>query len=131
MIRPTLHHVTIKTTQLQAMIDWYGKAVGAAVNFQFPMGAWLSNDDANHRVSFLALPQYVDDAGKKLQSDNFGDWKKSTEYMRTSPVFAANPIGVFFDPVAVLDAHRAGQTEQAIIADIMAQKYLPEVIPAI
>jgi catechol 2,3-dioxygenase len=39
-----------------------------------------------------------DDDLVELQVDNFGDWSKSSEWMRTSPEFAANPIGVFFDP---------------------------------
>jgi hypothetical protein len=36
--------------------------------------------------------------------DNFHDWAKSSEYMRSSPVFAANPIGVFFDPDRAYEA---------------------------
>ena len=39
-----------------------------------------------------------DDDLVELQVDNFGDWSKSSEWMRTSPEFAANPIGVFFVP---------------------------------
>ena len=31
----------------------------------------------------------------ELQSDNFGDWKRSTEWMRTSADFRSNPIGTF------------------------------------
>ena len=49
-IKPTLHHATFKTTRLQEMIDWYTKVVGIEVNFQFPGGAWTSNDRANHRL---------------------------------------------------------------------------------
>jgi hypothetical protein len=33
----------------------------------------------------------------ELQSDNFGDWKRSTEWMRTSADFRSDPIGTFFD----------------------------------
>ena len=33
----------------------------------------------------------------ELQNDNFSDWKLSGEYMRGSPQFAANPMGIFFD----------------------------------
>ena len=36
--RPTLHHVNLKTTRLQEMIDWYATVVGMAPNFQFPAG---------------------------------------------------------------------------------------------
>ena len=42
----------------------------------------------------------------ELQCDGFGDWRASGEWMRTSPDFAANPIGVFFDPEKVLAFHK-------------------------
>ena len=186
LIKPSMHHVTLKTTKLQEMIDWYQKTVGIEVIYQFPGGAWLSNDLANHRLGLLAFPDYhekgkhekhtgmhhtafeyesfdglfksyarmrgigivpqfclnhgmttsmyyADPDGNlvELQSDNFGDWTKSTEYMRSSPVFAANPIGIFFDPDRVLEAHRAGQPFQTIHEGIMAEKFLPDVIPAV
>jgi len=45
----------------------------------------------------------------ELQVDNFGDWSKSSECIKTSPEFA-NPIGVFIDPVAVHEAFRSGRS---------------------
>ena len=54
---PTLHHINLKTTRLQEMIDWYGLVVGAEVTHQFDGGAWLSNDDANHRIALLLAPE--------------------------------------------------------------------------
>src|SRR5215208_5521765 len=42
VIRPKLHHVNLKTTRLQEMVDWYREVVGAEVIFQFPGGAWLT-----------------------------------------------------------------------------------------
>src|SRR5262245_25185639 len=35
----------------------------------------------------------------ELQADGFGDWKLSSEFMRTSPDFAVNPIGFFLMPI--------------------------------
>ena len=61
---PVLHHVNLKTTRLQAMIDWYGEVAGLKPRFQFPGGAWLSNDGANHRLALLATPSLTDDPGK-------------------------------------------------------------------
>jgi catechol 2,3-dioxygenase len=61
---PTFHHFNLKTTRLQEMIDWYSKLVGAEVLFQDAVGAWLSNDDANHRIALLAFPNFVDDPDK-------------------------------------------------------------------
>ncbi len=51
---PRLHHVNLKTTRLQEMIDWYSIVVGMRVQFQFPGAAFLSNDGANHRLALFA-----------------------------------------------------------------------------
>jgi catechol-2,3-dioxygenase len=56
--------VTLKTTRLQPMIDWYGDVLGMKVNFIFPGGAWLSNDAANHRLALLGSPAISDDPAK-------------------------------------------------------------------
>jgi catechol 2,3-dioxygenase len=61
---PRLHHVNLKTRRLQEMIDWYGVAVGMAPNHQFEGGAWLTNDNANHRLALLAVPGLEDDPEK-------------------------------------------------------------------
>ena len=62
--RPTLHHVNLKTTRLQELIDWYGEVVGTEVTFQFPGGAWITNDDANHRIALLSSEALRDDPDK-------------------------------------------------------------------
>ena len=62
---PTLHHVNLKTTRLQELIDWYGTVLNTKVLFQYPLGAWISNDRANHRIALLALPGLGDDAQKQ------------------------------------------------------------------
>jgi catechol 2,3-dioxygenase len=163
VLKPKLHHVTIKTRRLEEMVRWYGVVTGAGVQFMDASNAWTTNDEANHRVAFLSSPGLADDPDKsrhtgmhhsafeydsfadlmtsyarmrdegiapafclehgmtvslyyrdpdgnfvELQSDNFGDWAKSSEWMRTHPDFAANPIGVFFDPEKVWAAHEAG-----------------------
>jgi catechol-2,3-dioxygenase len=65
MTKPVLHHVNLKTTRLTEMIDWYGKVTGMTVNHQAPVGAWLTNDAANHRLALLAFPWLSDDAEKE------------------------------------------------------------------
>ena len=67
----------------------------------------------------------------ELQSDNFSDWKKSSEFMRTSPDFAANPIGTFFDPARVYDAFKSGIDFKTLQASIRAGQYVPASIPNI
>jgi hypothetical protein len=55
---------------------------------------------------------YRDPDGNRveLQVDNFGDWQASTEWMRTSPAFRANPIGVFVDPARIAEAAARGES---------------------
>lgn len=68
VIHPKFHHVNLKTTRLQEMIDFYGELVGAEVVFQDQVGAWLSNDGANHRIALLAFPNFVDDPDKDMRT---------------------------------------------------------------
>ncbi len=53
---------------------------------------------------------YVDPDGNsvELQVDNFGNWEESSEWMRTSPQFAADPIGMPVDPEQMVTARQAG-----------------------
>src|SRR5271167_2570533 len=67
-IHPKFHHFNLKTTRLQEMIDWYRTLVGAEVLFQAPDGAWLSNDEANHRIALLAFPDFVEDPEKDTRT---------------------------------------------------------------
>jgi catechol 2,3-dioxygenase len=64
VLRPPLHHINLKTTQPDAMIDFYRKIVGVEVIFQNEFAAFTSNDDAHHRVVFLTLDGMHDDPDK-------------------------------------------------------------------
>jgi len=183
-IKPTLHHVTMKTSHLDEMIAWYALVIGAKVQFRDQAAAWMTNDEANHRIGFLAVPGLSDDAEKvrhngmhhcafeygsfadlmssfdrlraagvlpafcldhgstislyykdpegnfvELQSDNFSDWKLSSEWMRTSADFAANPIGTFFDPARVYERFQSGADFKALQKTIRDGAYLPDSIP--
>ena len=178
---PILHHVTLKTRRLQEMVDWYKKVVGAHVNFQFAGAAWMTNDEANHRIAFLTTPAlsedseklkhvglhhtaweypgindlvanyerlakegilphicldhgltmsfyYVDPDGNsvELQSDNFGDWAKSTLYMQTSTEFQREPIGVEVDPAKLSVALKSGSPVSTILERSRKGEFLPE-----
>ena len=178
--KPVLHHVTMKTTRLREMVDWYKTAVGCDVTYMFDGAAWTSNDEANHRIAFLKTPAMMDDPDKiahagmhhlafefqslqalidnferlaeadilphisldhgltmsfyyldpdgnsvELQSDNFGDWAQSKEWMRTSPEFAREPIGVEVDPPKIAAALREGVATKEVLARSRAGAYLP------
>jgi catechol 2,3-dioxygenase len=181
---PTLHHVTLKTTRLKEMIDWYDAVVGLKPQYVAPVGAWLTNDAANHRLALLAFPGISDDVDKdshtgihhmafefssldelfenfarlrtlriapslcldhgitismyyadpdrnvvELQVDNFHDWAKSSEYMRTAREFAANPLGVLFDPGRAYDAFKAGETHEELHRAMMGGHLMPDAPP--
>lgn len=64
-IHPKFHHFNLKTTRLQEMIDWYAIVTGAEVQHQYELGAWLTNDEANHRIALLAFPNFSDDPQKE------------------------------------------------------------------
>jgi catechol-2,3-dioxygenase len=176
----------MKTSRLDDMIEWYALVLGTQVQFRNDVAAWTTNDQANHRIGFLAVPGLGDDADKichngmhhcafeygsfadlmssydrlrkaglepafcldhgltfsiyyedpegnfvELQSDNFSDWKLSTEYMRTSPAFSANPIGVFFDPAKVYETYRSGTDFNTLQKAVRAGAHLPHPIPKI
>ena len=184
VIHPKFHHLNLKTTRLQEMIDFYSVLVGIEVLHQDEVGAWLSNDEANHRIALLSFPNFTDDPDKEahtgihhsgfeygsfeelnssylrlkeagiepsfcldhgmtfsyyytdpdgnhieLQVDNFGDWGKSSEWMRTSDEFKANPIGHFVDPAKVASDHAAGVGFEEIHAKAMAGGYAPDQAP--
>ena len=181
IIRPALHDIILKTTRLHEMIEWYTTVVGMQSNYQFPGGAWLTNDEANHRLALLVSPVLSDDADKlmhtgfhhsafeyatmgdllntymrlkalgiephasldhgitisfyyedpdgnsvELQTDNFGSWQESGEWIRTSPQFAANPIGTPVDPEQMVAAYQAG----ASFAELHQRAYAGEFKPS-
>lgn len=169
VLRPALHHVNLKTTRLAEMIDWYAQVVGMEINFRAPIGAFLTNDAANHRIALAGLPgveideqrvvhdimhhmafeygsldellgtylrlkrdgirphvcldhgltmsfYYADPDGNsvELQADNYGDWAKSTAFIRDDPRFVENLIGELVDPDAIVAQREAGLSSDEI-----------------
>ena len=74
---------------------------------------------------------YADPDGNhvELQCDAFGDWAKSSEWMRTSEDFHANPIGTFVDPARVADAAAADASFAEIHARAREGEFAPETPP--
>ena len=74
---------------------------------------------------------YKDPDGNRieLQVDNFGDWSKSTDWMRTSEEFRANPIGQFVDPALVAADFDQGTPFEQIHSKAMAGDYAPAEAP--
>lgn len=67
----------------------------------------------------------------ELQSDCFSDWATSTHWMQTSEDFRANPIGSFFDPELVYQAHEAGESFETLSPRMRAGDYAPATTPGI
>ena len=63
---------------------------------------------ADHGASTAFYYEDPDRNSVELTVDNFGDWEKSSEYMRTSPQFASNPMGSYVDPDKMIAARAAG-----------------------
>ena len=74
---------------------------------------------------------YLDPDGNsvELQVDNFGDWDRSTEWMRTSPEFSADPIGTVCDPAALLEAYRGGMGHEELHRAAYAGEFPPTLAP--
>jgi catechol 2,3-dioxygenase len=98
MIKPKLHHVTMKTSHLDDMIAWYALLIGAQVQFKDQTAAWMTNDDANHRIAFLAVPGLEDDAQKirhngmhhcAFEYGSFADLMASFDRLRKAGVLPA------------------------------------------
>jgi catechol 2,3-dioxygenase len=70
---------------------------------------------------------YADPDGNsvELQCDEFGDWARSSEWMRTAEEFSANPIGMAFDPDQLVAARDAGATPDELHRRAYAGEFDP------
>lgn len=53
---PRLHHATFMTMDVDAMVAFYELLVGLQPVYYAQHAAWLTNDEANHRIALLRLP---------------------------------------------------------------------------
>jgi catechol-2,3-dioxygenase len=56
IIPPKLHHSTFLTLKLDEMVRWYEQVAGLTPVHYSENAAWLTNDDANHRIALIAHP---------------------------------------------------------------------------
>ena len=64
LVAPTFHHTTFTTKKLDAMVEWYTTVAGLRPVFHGEGGAWLTNDEANHRIALLTPPGLKDPEDK-------------------------------------------------------------------
>jgi catechol 2,3-dioxygenase len=112
-----LHHTAFEFSSLDELLDAYLRLAGMEILPHFAV-------DHGMTTSFY----YADPEGNsvELQADNFGDWERSREWMRTSPEFAADPIGPQVDPSLMAAARDAGDT----VAELHRRAYAGEFKPA-
>jgi catechol-2,3-dioxygenase len=79
--------------------------------------------DAGLQTAFY----YTDPDGNtvEINVDNFGNPLTSQEYIRTSPEFARNPLGVFVDPDKMIDAHDQGASQWDLHVRARAGEFAP------
>jgi catechol-2,3-dioxygenase len=70
-IKPKLHHVGVRTARLEEMIEWYSTVLGAEVVQRHEAAAWLTTDDASHRIALLALGSF---SAQPAQPPNGHHW---------------------------------------------------------
>ena len=113
-----LHHTAFEYASMDDLLDTYERLKGEGI---VPHGCL----DHGMTTSFY----YADPDGNsvELQSDNFGgDWAQSTEWMRTAPEFAADPIGKPSTPTRSLAARRAGASSDEIHRRAYAGEFTPD-----
>ena len=94
-----MHHSAFEYPSIDHLLETYERLKGEGIK---------PHASLDHGVTTSLY--YVDPDGNsvELQVDNFGDWRASSEWMRTAPEFKTNPIGVQIDPDKLLSAWRAG-----------------------
>lgn len=94
-----LAHVLYRTHRFEELVDWYQRVFDARVQHADAALAFLSYDDEHHRFAIANLDV--------LRPDDSEGEQKGLSYMK-GPVFAANPVGVEYDPDDWLSQKLAG-----------------------
>jgi catechol 2,3-dioxygenase len=114
---PKLQHVAFECATIDDLLNTWERLKGLSIE---PVLA------ADHGMTTAFYYRDPDGNSVELSVDNFGDWDKSTEYMRTSPQFHQNPMGTYVDPEQLMAARKAG----ASFADLHRRAYAGEFPPS-
>lgn len=112
-----MHHSAYEFDSMDGLFDTYVRLKGEGI---------LPHACLDHGMTMSFY--YVDPDGNsvELQFDEFGDWAKSTEFMRNAPEFDDDPIGTPVDPGQAVAARDAG----ASVEEIHRRAYAGEFAPA-
>jgi catechol-2,3-dioxygenase len=112
-----IQHVAFEYVTIDDLLNTYLRLKGLGIE---PLIA------ADHGATTALYYADPDGNSVELLVDNFGDWAASTEFMRTSPEFAAMPMGAYVDPEQLVAARQAG----ASFAELHRRAYAGEFTPA-
>jgi 2-polyprenyl-6-methoxyphenol hydroxylase-like FAD-dependent oxidoreductase/catechol 2,3-dioxygenase-like lactoylglutathione lyase family enzyme len=115
-----LHHTAFEFDKFDELNAAYLRLKGAGIVPDFCL---------DHGMTFSYYYRDPDGNHVELQVDNFGDWGKSSAWMREGPEFHADPIGKFVDPDRVAEAYAAGESFEQIHASAMNGELAPETPP--
>jgi catechol 2,3-dioxygenase len=68
IIAPKLHHATFLTLKLDEMVAWYEKVCALTPVHYSDVGAWMTNDEANHRIALVAHPAIKKPIDKRISA---------------------------------------------------------------
>lgn len=96
-----LQHMAFEYATIDDLLNTYTRLKGLLIE---PV---LTTD---HGPTIAFYYEDPDGNSVELFVDNFGDWDKSREYVRTSPEFHKNPMGTFVDADKLVAARQAGMS---------------------
>ena len=92
---PKLHHATFMTMDVDAMVAFYELVAGLQPVYYAEHAAWLTNDEANHRIALLRLPGVHPPTDKPFsvglhhtafEYDSFDGWIDNYERLRDAGI---------------------------------------------
>ena len=112
-----LQHVAFEYATIDELLNTYTRLKGLVIE---P----VLTADHGPTIAFY----YEDPDGNivELFVDNFGDWDKSREYVRTSPEFHKNSLGTLVDADKLVAARQAGMS----LAELHRRAYAGEFPPS-
>lgn len=115
-----MHHTGFEFACLEDLLGRYVSLKEAGIE---PVGC------VDHGLTMSFYYRDPDGNQLELQADNYSDWAASTEWMRASEDFAADPIGRFVDPDLLVAASAAGLSAAEIHERAYAGGYEPAARP--
>jgi catechol 2,3-dioxygenase len=111
-----LQHFAFEYRTIDELLGTYARLKGLGI---VPV---LCTDGGSQTAFYYEDP---DRNSVEINVDNFGDCWASSEYMRTSPEFARNPMGTYIDPDKMISARKAGASSWELHERAQAGEFAP------